>query len=447
MAEIKISSLVRNNNVEDDVLFIGSWRSGEHYATYSTNAKDLEKYILSKLQAGEGISISNEDDTYIISSNIDTTLFEVVTELPENPTNNRIYLLAKTDVTDDQDKYDEYIYNVDESRWELLGTREADVNLDNYYDKDTIDSQIKDLSDRITSNTTDLGRLSSTFDSTFENLNVSEEHDDNDFVKSVEQVDGKISVEYGKILASQISVGDDEEPTNLEDKLSKIDEKITEITTSSLSIKAGNGIEIVPGEETEISVKISGEGIKFEDGKLCLDTENLSETIAEQATSIAQDVANEVKKSILTGGANEEIDEAYDTLLEISKWIKEHSETGAIDDVTNLTKVLRSFLTDASEDSVKAAIDSKSTVTIESGSGNTATITVDDNDPVTVLTSVNTEDLESALSSTLNRIESLEKKLEYYDKRFGYVAPSESNSKPTWQVEFLRVDDNEYSQE
>lgn len=77
--------------------------------------------------------------------NLDTTVAEVVTDLPTTNIKKHIYLIKDaSSVT--QNKYEEYIYTgdtsatYDASKWEKLGDFRATVDLANYYTKSQVDS-------------------------------------------------------------------------------------------------------------------------------------------------------------------------------------------------------------------------------------------------------------------------------------------------------------------
>lgn len=81
--------------------------------------------------------------------NLDTTLFEVVTELPSTiaTIKKHIYLKA-AGTTGDKNNYAEYIYTgdltatYDATKWEKLGEATASFDLSGYYTKDQIDTKI-----------------------------------------------------------------------------------------------------------------------------------------------------------------------------------------------------------------------------------------------------------------------------------------------------------------
>lgn len=76
-------------------------------------------------QAGNGIDITGDT----ISCTLDTSLYSIVTELPETGLPNKIYLLPSTK-TEEGNIYTEYGY-VDNG-WEKLGTITTEVDLSNY---------------------------------------------------------------------------------------------------------------------------------------------------------------------------------------------------------------------------------------------------------------------------------------------------------------------------
>lgn len=87
--------------------------------------------------------------------NLDTTLFEVVTELPSTiaTIKKRIYLKA-AGTTGDKNNYAEYIYTgdltatYDATKWEKLGEVTASVSLSGYYTKAEIDTKVDEINNR-----------------------------------------------------------------------------------------------------------------------------------------------------------------------------------------------------------------------------------------------------------------------------------------------------------
>lgn len=67
---------------------------------------------------------------------------KIVTKLPETGLVNRTYFVPKTD-TETNDLYDEYMW-VDD-KWELIGTKQIEVDLTDYADKKYVDTAIGDI--------------------------------------------------------------------------------------------------------------------------------------------------------------------------------------------------------------------------------------------------------------------------------------------------------------
>lgn len=92
-----------------------------------------------------------KDETYtkeevlILIGNIGTVSIQKVTQLPETASNNIIYLVPREGP--ETDVHDEYLY-VD-NKWELIGSTQVDLN--NFYSKEEINSKVKDLMERDTS--------------------------------------------------------------------------------------------------------------------------------------------------------------------------------------------------------------------------------------------------------------------------------------------------------
>ena len=65
----------------------------------------------------------------------------VVTELPQTGDPDRIYLVPN-ESSRTNDIYDEYIWLVEQSKWEFLGNKHVDVDLTDYYTKEEVDALI-----------------------------------------------------------------------------------------------------------------------------------------------------------------------------------------------------------------------------------------------------------------------------------------------------------------
>lgn len=84
------------------------------------------------LTPGTGIEITGEN---VINCTIDTTLYVVVQELPQQPAagnENKIHLVPlPSSATGQNDQYEEYLWKGDE--WEYLGVRQAEIDLSDYW--------------------------------------------------------------------------------------------------------------------------------------------------------------------------------------------------------------------------------------------------------------------------------------------------------------------------
>lgn len=90
------------------------------------SASDKQKLdSLVNYQAGNGIDITGDT----ISCTLDTSLYSIVTELPETGLPNKIYLLPSTK-TEEGNIYTEYGYV--NNKWEEIGKYKADVDLSPY---------------------------------------------------------------------------------------------------------------------------------------------------------------------------------------------------------------------------------------------------------------------------------------------------------------------------
>lgn len=120
--EIKDNHLIitlTNNKKLDLGVVIGkdgvSGRNGRDATINGVNTLTIE--------AGDNISIEQDDDTLTISSIASGLKIVVVQELPETGATDTFYLVPKT-TSQTNNIYDEYIYN---NGWELIGTTEIDL--------------------------------------------------------------------------------------------------------------------------------------------------------------------------------------------------------------------------------------------------------------------------------------------------------------------------------
>lgn len=98
---------------------------------------------LSSVNAGEGISIKDQEGKVVISCTLDTTIFEMVDELPESAdtaNHNKVYLVATTPEPEEGEGnlYTEYISVQKDGTyvWEKLGEYSAKIDLTPYLTKE-----------------------------------------------------------------------------------------------------------------------------------------------------------------------------------------------------------------------------------------------------------------------------------------------------------------------
>lgn len=146
-------------------------------------AKKEDKFTL-----GYGLKMSEQRE---LSVTIDTTLFKVISELPERPDKgdeNKIFLVP-AETTSEEDVYAEYLWA--NGRWEKFGEVIPEVDLSDYYTKEKVD---KLLSDKVSNEEFGKGapRLSQTYKIYGNDFDGS--HD----VSGQIQVGGIISTGYGE---------------------------------------------------------------------------------------------------------------------------------------------------------------------------------------------------------------------------------------------------------
>ena len=105
-----------------------------------------------KLTPGRGIEITDN----VISTNLDTDVFVIVSRLPEqNISENKIYLVETYDDNTGEYSYAEYRYA--DGDWRLVGNREATIDLSDYYTKSQADGRYQPAGRYLT---TDVAALS-----------------------------------------------------------------------------------------------------------------------------------------------------------------------------------------------------------------------------------------------------------------------------------------------
>ncbi len=144
-------------------------------ATLSSDLNALSGEVEKKqeiLTAGAGIDIKDN----VISITIDTTLYKVVTTLPDAPDTddtNKIFLILSEN-GEESNIYSEYIW-VDEA-WEKIGELPAEkINLDDYYTKEDVDKTIDEVKESLINrarcyyiqNWTDCYYATTTYDNSF----------------------------------------------------------------------------------------------------------------------------------------------------------------------------------------------------------------------------------------------------------------------------------------
>ena len=98
-------------------------------SSYATKADLNDKQ--DKMKAGTGIEITSDNT---INVTLDTTIYQVVTQLPTQDINpNKIYLITSAE-SEESNVYTEYIYVNGE--WEVLGEYKAEVDLTPYLTKE-----------------------------------------------------------------------------------------------------------------------------------------------------------------------------------------------------------------------------------------------------------------------------------------------------------------------
>ena len=115
-----------------------------------------------KLTAGQGIKIAGST----ISVQVDSTLFVVVTSLPDAPASGnegKIHLLQLTK-TGTNNKYAEYVWRGSTDKWEQLGTISSKMDLSDYSTTDQVKALIKTETDARAAADTALGNRIATLE-------------------------------------------------------------------------------------------------------------------------------------------------------------------------------------------------------------------------------------------------------------------------------------------
>lgn len=150
----EITPIIQGLNEKDETLenSINSLKSkvDENKSQIDINTQNIF-WVINRFGQPEGFATLDSKGFVPLSQlgNLDTTLFEVVTELPSTiaTIKKHIYLKA-AGTTGDKNNYAEYIYTgdltttYDATKWEKLGEVTASFDLSGYYTKDQIDTKI-----------------------------------------------------------------------------------------------------------------------------------------------------------------------------------------------------------------------------------------------------------------------------------------------------------------
>ena len=115
----------------------------------TATTQQIEQAVSGKqdtLTAGEGIDITNN----VISVDIDTTLYVVVSELPAQPAagnENKIHLVPAAS-GETGNMYIEYLWKGD--AWEKIGEKQIETDLSDYYNKTEVDNLLSAKTDNST---------------------------------------------------------------------------------------------------------------------------------------------------------------------------------------------------------------------------------------------------------------------------------------------------------
>lgn len=121
-----ISEFIKDDDASNPYPFVGFF-DGVKWIDFHKDYNNKQD----KLTPGKGIEISDDN---IISTNIDLSLYKIVSELPtQDIDNDKIYLVINT-TSETENKYIEYIHHTD--GWEKLGEYKADIPLDDYLKKE-----------------------------------------------------------------------------------------------------------------------------------------------------------------------------------------------------------------------------------------------------------------------------------------------------------------------
>jgi hypothetical protein len=133
----------------------------------------------------------------------------VVTELPQTGDPDRIYLVPN-ESSRTNDIYDEYIWLVEQSKWEFLGNKHVDVDLTDYYTKEEVDALIPQIdaytkteSDNKYAVKTDVYTKSEVDDLIVPQIDAYTKQESDSKYATIETVNNKVDKVVGKQLSTE----------------------------------------------------------------------------------------------------------------------------------------------------------------------------------------------------------------------------------------------------
>lgn len=171
----------------------------------------------------------------------------VVTELPQTGDPDRIYLVPN-ESSRTNDIYDEYIWLVEQNKWEFLGNKHVDVDLTDYYTKEEVDALIPQVdsytkveSDNKYAVKTDVYTKSEVDDLIVPQVDAYTKQESDSKYATIETVNNKVDKVVGKQLSTEDYTTEEKEKlaglSNYDDTniTQKLNEKVDKITGKGLS--------------------------------------------------------------------------------------------------------------------------------------------------------------------------------------------------------------------
>lgn len=171
----------------------------------------------------------------------------VVTELPQTGDPDRIYLVPN-ESSRTNDIYDEYIWLVEQNKWEFLGNKHVDVDLTDYYTKEEVDALIPQVdsytkveSDNKYAVKTDVYTKSEVDDLIVPQIDAYTKQESDSKYATIETVNNKVDKVVGKQLSTEDYTTEEKEKlaglSNYDDTniTQKLNEKVDKITGKGLS--------------------------------------------------------------------------------------------------------------------------------------------------------------------------------------------------------------------